>query len=528
MPSYKKCHIGNNYYLYSRESYWDPVLKKSCQRNSRCVGKCDKDGNLLTPSRPRLEAIHSAFPVGPLSIFYATAKEMDLISHIEEILDVDPQVAGHILCIALNQLVGKRPIDKLASWVLRSPLMQWLGLDPKGISTYGFGTALSNLCIIYPDGAIENYGLGLQFEMTKVWRGTTREPAHYYYDVTKQPYYGTNCFFGETGYSPGGTNKHVVGFGLVTSRDNHYPVVCMPIRGSKNDTVTVQDTVNILKAWDFEHLTMVMDRGMVSQENVEFVVKSGYDMVGIVPETNNKAWEYVARWPSASLARSQFMVTRPSGKTVYARDWMAPLFDEKKMRVAVVEDPERKMEEKLGRDQALRELKGTPTPKRLKELRTDLGSLAVTASGRRGFVVDEEQVKENSRGDGRFLMFSTDRDMDAEDMVTTYYQRDIVEKAFRTIKGEIRLGPIRYRRRDRIEAYSTVIYLAYLLWTVTERKIRKKYPNMTLAQALSSVEDVSWIRFGTGKSIRDWTTNLTRDQEKILGHVGAIEVLPVA
>jgi hypothetical protein len=528
MPSNKVCRIGNGYYLYSRESYWDPKEKRSKQRHSTYVGKCDKDGNLLEPVKKRFDAVHSAFPVGPLSIFYATAKELSLTEHIQEVMEIDPQMASHILCLVLNQLVSKRPVDKIPAWVLKSPLVQWETLDPKGLTSYALGTALSNICYISSDTGKQDHGLWLQHEMTKTWREGTREPAYCYYDVTKQAYYGTNCFYGEPGYIPGGTNKQVLGFGLVTSRDNHFPVLCRPIRGSKHDTVTVQDTVNTLKAWGFEHLTMTMDRGMVSKENVDFVLRSGFDIIGMVPETNKKAWEYVTRWSPKGLAKPQFVVTRPSGKTVYARVWTAPLFNGTNMKVAVVEDPERKMEEKLGRDQALKELRGTPSPQRIKELRREIGDLAVPAPGRRGFIVNEDLVEENSKGDGRFLMFSTDMSLEAEDMLTTYYQKDTIEKTFKTVKGEIKLAPIRYRREDRIDAYSTIIYLAYLIWRKAELKLREKYPSMTLTQALAIVEDVSWIRFGSGKSIRDWTTNLTKDQEEILDTVGAIKVLPVS
>ena len=100
------------------------------------------------------------------------------------------------------------------------------------------------------------------------------------------------------------------------------------------------------------------------------------------------------------------------------------------------------------------------------------------------------------------------------------------EKVFRTSKGEMSLGPVRYRRKDRLDAYATVVYMSYLLWSWAERKLQKEYPEKSLSQALRSLEHFSWVRFGAGNSIREWTTHPTAEQEKILSAVGATCCLP--
>jgi transposase len=73
-------------------------------------------------------------------------------------------------------------------------------------------------------------------------------------------------------------------------------------------------------------------------------------------------------------------------------------------------------------------------------------------------------------------LFSTDLSLDAESMFELYFQRDEIEKVFETMKGELSLGPIRYRRVDRLDAYSTVVYLAYLLWSWAERVLNLTSP----------------------------------------------------
>ena len=55
-------------------------------------------------------------------------------------------------------------------------------------------------------------------------------------------------------------------------------------------------------------------------------------------------------------------------------------------------------------------------------------------------------------------------------MYRTYFAKDAVEKAFRTSKGNLSLGPVRCRRKDRSDASATVVYVAHLLWSWAERR----------------------------------------------------------
>ena len=517
--------VGKYLYRYEVESYRDPIKKQPRQRVLRFLGRVDKAGRVLIPPALRVDALSRSVSIGPLALFYAVARELEMVRHIQEVLDIDHEGAAHVLCMVLNQIGTRRPLTDLADWVVRSPIVRWEHLDTRRLSRDSFEQALHRLCHSTVDGAFEDIGLKLQEKMTSVWRDGTREPAQFYYDVTRQLYYGHDCPYAEPGYFPGGSNKNVLGFGMVTSRHRQHPVLCRAIRGSRSDTLTVQDIVNHLKAWGFKHLTLILDRGMISRENVEFIVESGFDIVGLVPETHKEAWNYITRWSDTQLQRPQYLVERGSGAKVYSRTWSTALMGRKNMRVALVVDPVRATYERLERDSLIREAGSSTNPKRLREIREDLGALAIPTPGRRGFTLDNSGIKEDRLGDGRFLMFSTDKTLGAEQMFRIYFQRDEIEKAFRTIKGELALGPIRYRRRDRIDGYTTVVYLAYLLWSRVQERIRKKYPSLTVTKALKLVEDVHLVQFQSGKQISEWITRCSTDQEKLFKLVGAKQFL---
>jgi hypothetical protein len=48
---------------------------------------------------------------------------------------------------------------------------------------------------------------------------------------------------------------------------------------------------------------------------------------------------------------------------------------------------------------------------------------------------------------------------------------------------------------------------------------------MSLDEAIRSLENISWVRFGAGKCIRDWVTRMTDQQEDLMKALGAEQYL---
>ena len=315
---------------------------------------------------------------------------------------------------------------------------------------------------------------------------------------------------------------------MVVSKEHHHPLLCRALYGGQNDFLSVTPTLEFLRGQGLKHLTLVMDKGMTSKPNVQRAVDAGYEVVGSVKGWSSAAVAYASRWPGEKLERSEYVVGTSHGGAVYARAFTAPLMEFPKMRIAVVENLSRKADDRQARDLLLQELEGPVSKDRLAEIKAELGEVIVSSPGRRGFRVDPKSVDVERALDGRFLLFSTNLSLDGRAMYRTYFAKDAIEKAFRTSKGELSLGPVRYRRKDRLDAYATVVYLAYLLWSWAERKLQAKYPERHLSEALRSLESVSWVRFGAGKSVREWVTRLTQEQKDLVTALGATCCLPVA
>ncbi|EQD56835.1 transposase, partial [mine drainage metagenome] len=291
----------------------------------------------------------------------AAAKDLSIVERARSILKVDLPVAQGFLALGLNQVVYRLPVStRLTSWVRDSLLPQWEKWDVSNLSRRGFEGTLDALCS-YTQGMRKlQAGLELQDELTRAWRGETREPAGFYYDfdTTKVRYYGTTQPYAEVGHASDRSIRRVVAFGLVTSRVHHHPVQLRPIMGSRSDFLSVDETVARLEGADVKGVTLVMDRGMVSAENIARVRKAGYHQIGMVRDGGDDWWEALGHWDEEALQRPENLVVRPSGERLYAQAWTGALLGQRQLRLALVVDPEEKELERLGRDEKVRELLG--------------------------------------------------------------------------------------------------------------------------------------------------------------------------
>ena len=74
--------------------------------------------------------------------------------------------------------------------------------------------------------------------------------------------------------------------------------------------------------------------------------------------------------------------------------------------------------------------------------------------------------------DGYSCIFSTQQ-IQNDEVVRIYFEKDLVEKAFRSMKGVVALRPIRHWLYDRVEGHIFICYLAYLLLSLLQYRLKK-------------------------------------------------------
>jgi transposase len=126
-------------------------------------------------------------------------------------------------------------------------------------------------------------------------------------------------------------------------------------------------------------------------------------------------------------------------------------------------------------------------------------------------VIDTAKVKAEEALDGKYVIFTSDPTLSAEDVVLGYKQLAEVEAGFRTLKTTLELRPIYHRLEDRIRAHVLLCWLALLLVRVAETS-----SGMTWGAMREELDEITLTRLATKDGRSEIVSLLSDAQRKIL------------
>jgi len=463
-------------------------------------------------------------PVGDLAAYFRIAEELEL----REIINGCCPKAGAepgipILALAFNQLAHRYSTARVGDWFDSTPMPGWFETDLKLSQDILLG-ALDSLCR-RENGGVAHYGWKVQREIVEAWKRTYGEDSRrLYYDVTRLRYHGDRCGLAERGRNSD-SGEREVGVSLVTSQDSCFPVLCRPIPGARSDSLTVKDIVNSLWSWGIKRTTLIMDRGMVGTPNLGFAVEKGYDLLIGCPETSVDTLEAMGCWSDEEMMKPENVFKRKEKTYLYMKGHNGELLGVSGKFVTVL-DPLTLAEERSERDWMMKEL-GSPQTgaERRGELLKELGvsGFGSPETSDMGRLHTLELLK---RRDGRFLLFSTRKRISEADAFKWYFQKDEIEKAFRSLNNEAKMIPLRHRIEERIEAYLTVNFIAYLLLAVLQYKLRKKGCTRGLSDVMYEAGRITQIDFLSKGRKRSTLVQPTHSQQGLMRLLGISGMLP--
>ena len=100
-------------------------------------------------------------------------------------------------------------------------------------------------------------------------------------------------------------------------------------------------------------------------------------------------------------------------------------------------------------------------------------------------------------------------------VVEKYFEKDVVERAFKLLKGVLALRPVRVWLRGHVEAHVKVCYVAYAILMLLAFKISKL--SISAVEALDLLRTGYRVKLVDKKNSFEWDTiiELKSDQEKI-------------
>jgi transposase len=132
--------------------------------------------------------------------------------------------------------------------------------------------------------------------------------------------------------------------------------------------------------------------------------------------------------------------------------------------------------------------------------------------------INYKNIDKAEEFDGYSCIFTT-TDLDKSTLVKTYFDKDLVEKSFQSLKGVIKLRPIRHWLYNRVISHVMICYLSLLILTLL--KIKMKALNLSPVAVLQELETMYKVYGKDDK--KDFTFSktvaLTKLQEKILKNI---------
>jgi len=270
--------------------------------------------------------------------------------------------------------------------------------------------------------------------------------------------------------------------GLVTSREG-LPLAFEVFDGNRSDVTTTEEMILIMESkYGKASRIWVMDRGMVSEENIEFMQQRGARYLVGTPksmlrkfeqELLGKDWEEVhpgvevKKCASPEGRDETFVLCRSEGR----KDKETAILNRFIVRLeAGLNNLKEQAEQGRLRDQKRAERRIG----RLLERNSRAASLfdvIVTETGtgkNRHLEIDirrnEDRYQWALQSGGSYILRTNWKEADPKTIWKRYIQLTEVEDAFRTEKHDLGMRPIYHQKQDRTQAHILVCFLSLAMW----------------------------------------------------------------
>ena len=309
------------------------------------------------------------------------------------------------------------------------------------------------------------------------------------YDITSTYFEGDAQAnpLAQRGYSRDGRpDCKQVCIGLVVSRCG-MPLGYEVFAGNRHDSTTLEEIVETMeRRYGRSNRIWVMDRGMISEEHIEFLQQQGRRYLVGTPKSALKRFEHELLSENWEQVREGLEVKKcpsPDGQETFIL-----------CRSADRQEKERAMHERFAKRirvglekiaKACARKKQNPLMiaqrvGRLRGLNSRAAGLFDVTIGTRadgGAAVTWHEVEDwrtwSELSEGCYLLRSNVADWSAEDLWRTYIQLTEAEAAFRIQKSDLRIRPIWHQKPERVQAHILVCFLAYVLWKTLAQRCRQ-------------------------------------------------------
>jgi len=461
MSFIRKIKKGNSTYLAKVESYRQDGKVK--QRVLEYIGK-EENGKVV-----RKSGIHD-YSVTKVTQFVDIIA-LDSLSKQIELTNFLGKKAKQIMSLVYSHLLERISIYKVPKWVETTEILNILKL--KKLTSKDLYESLYSFADL-------DFQL-IQKSITKYFRQYENDNKTAVLDITDTYFSGSRANW-KSRRGKDGKHDKLIQIALAVSFTNGFPIMHKVYEGNISNVKIFEDMINDLKLYGYD--AIIVDRGMSSQKNVNNIHQYTLKTIMGMRLTSRLGKKYVSQINRDEIFTKDCQIELKETK-VYVKS-----FDYMDGRLITIYNPSIEIAKK----EKSMEVKNSKKSKRVN--------------------IDELYA-------GYSLIY-TNTNLSDKDTVKKYFEKDIVERSFKQLKGPLALHPLRAWNLQNIQSNIKICYLAYSILSLIAYKVKPL--------ALSGIEALNKLNGGFKVYLEDKNTNkvvekvitLSSNQEQILNALNVV------
>jgi transposase len=500
---HRKKDSGTTYVYEVMEEHWDKE-RKQMRSKQVCIGKLDPVTGELIPSKrnkaaPPAATTASTSVIGPLLILDQIAQETGLLATLKKAF---PETWDQILTLSYFLVCTGDALVHADAWCRNHAV--------PASGPYASQRMSDWLAAITEDGRQTFF---------KVWGKRIIEQDYLCYDITSISSYSELNEFVHYGYNRDGESLPQINLAMVYGQKSRLPVTYRILPGAIGDVSTIRKLLASFDKLDYPSMSLVMDRGFYSRQNVTDLFDSRCHFIIGLPSNR--------KWVRDVIDQCQDALHSPRGYRQLDMDSLymhTELFQwpENKRRcyMHIYYDPHRAADDFEALNKRLLVCKEELESGKLnKSHESDYEQyFIVKETPARGRQVDYNDAAIRAFRDqyAGFFAILTTKKMDALEALTIYRNKDVVEKTFDDLKNALDMKRLRIHSSGRMAGRVFVQFIALILFsqimkTMREKKLSGRYSPKLLLGELESLTKIHY----TGK-YNDIITEVSKAQREIL------------
>jgi transposase len=448
--------------------------------------------------------IEKVFSYGQELALHKICEEIDFINTINSFTTKGggPELGKIVEAMIINRNCDPCSYYQLQDWFSRSSLPLFLKLFPEDLT---YPVSLNALNYLQPENTIPMQAL-LYENITQAY-GYECERVDI--DLTSTYFEGEEYILAEFGH-PRGHSKDklqiVIGF-VVDQKGILVTHHVWP--GNRTDAKSLKPIDRCLKNVFGLEAPRVVDRGMATWENLKYMdrkkerylvaLRAGIKSTKLLDEIKIPMNECI------DVGDNQVAASVIQGRRKYVVVWNSSVAStnkkERDAKVTKAEDGLKKLLESVKKGEigsrSERDEKIGHIKRKYKVTR-----YLHTKGNRKGFSFTIEKTKaldEVEKYDGYQVFVTTELDLSEKEVVESYRTRDQIEKAIRTLKSILGLHPQNVRTEEHVLGNIFVCATAFQLRSILKMKLKDKYIDMSIEEAMETLERLKAVQIVVGK-----------------------------